>query len=161
MNHYYFQSPIGTLKICEEDNCITQLSLEKEWSDTLIDHSPFTAHSDLLYEASHQLSEYFAGKRKTFDLPLCPKGTDFQKRVWKELTGIPYGETRCYQDIAVGIGNANAVRAVGQANNKNPIIIFIPCHRVIGKNGTLVGFGCGLDVKQKLLELEKTQPSIY
>lgn len=99
--------------------------------------------------------EYFNGQRKSFDLPLNPKGTEFQKKVWNALLNIPYGSTCSYKDIAVNIGNEKACRAVGGANNKNPIFIIIPCHRVIGKNGSLVGYGGGLDIKLKLLELEQ------
>ncbi|MDO5305693.1 MAG: methylated-DNA--[protein]-cysteine S-methyltransferase, partial [bacterium] len=93
-------------------------------------------------------------KRTVFNLKLAPKGTPFQKKVWAELLKIPYGKTVSYQDIAVSIGNPDACRAVGMANNKNPIPIFIPCHRVIGKNGNLTGYAGGLDCKQALLEIE-------
>ncbi len=109
----------------------------------------------LIREAAKQLKEYLSGKRKTFDLSLDPEGTPFQKAVWKTLTGIPYGETRTYKDIAERIGNPKACRAVGMANNKNPIAILIPCHRVIGAGGKLVGYAGGLDIKKKLLDLEK------
>lgn len=102
-----------------------------------------------------QINEYFEGKREQFDVPLKCEGTPFQQSVWRQLQKIPYGETRSYQEIAIGIGNEKAVRAVGQANNKNPIMIIIPCHRVIHKNGDITGFACGLEVKQYLLELEK------
>lgn len=111
-------------------------------------------HSDLLYEAYVQLNEYFTGKRKVFDLPINLNGTSFQQKVWKELRNIPYGETKSYRDIASSIGNKKAVRAVGCANSKNPILIIVPCHRVINKNGKLGGFACGIDVKKFLLELE-------
>ena len=112
-------------------------------------------HSDFLYEVYTQVNEYLTGRRKQFDVPLKYQGTQFQQSVWQELQKIPYGETRSYQEIAIGIGNEKAVRAVGQANNKNPIMIIIPCHRVIHKNGDITGFACGLEVKQYLLELEK------
>ena len=102
-----------------------------------------------------QLEEYFAGKRKQFDVPLRLVGTEFQQAVWNELLAIPYGETRSYKQIAHGIGKPAACRAVGMANNKNPISIIIPCHRVIGSNGALVGYGGGLDMKRKLLALEQ------
>jgi methylated-DNA-[protein]-cysteine S-methyltransferase len=107
-----------------------------------------------LYEVFKQLNEYFAGNRQNFQLPLKCNGTVFQNRVWSELQKIPYGETRSYEDIAIGIGNKKAVRAIGQANNKNPIMIIIPCHRVIHKNGSIGGFGCGIDTKKYLLDLE-------
>jgi len=105
--------------------------------------------------AAEQLVEYFAGKRKQFDVPIRPVGTDFQEAVWKALLNIPYGETRSYKQIAQEIGSPAACRAVGMANNKNPISIIIPCHRVIGSNGALVGYGGGLEMKQKLLALEQ------
>lgn len=150
---YAFKSPIGVLRLWEEEERITGLNLERPGEETQNPHG-FTAHSELLYEAYRQLTEYFAGGRRDFDLPLRCDGTAFQQRVWKELTRIPYGETRSYQDIAAGIGNPKAVRAVGQANNRNPVMIIVPCHRVIHKNGDITGFGCGTEVKRYLLELE-------
>lgn len=110
----------------------------------------------MLEKACVQLGEYFAGKRKSFDLPIKMHGTIFQKQVWQELLRIPYGETLSYQDIAVAVGNPKAVRAVGQANNKNRIIILIPCHRIINKSGALGGFSCGANIKTFLLNLEKS-----
>lgn len=109
-----------------------------------------TAFSDVVA----QLDEYFSGTRKAFQLSLNPHGTDFQKRVWKELQKIGYGQTTSYSEIAKKIGNPKACRAIGLANGKNPIPIIIPCHRVIGKNGSLTGFGGGLTVKKQLLDLE-------
>lgn len=111
--------------------------------------------SPLEQEAAKQLDEYFKGKRKNFDLPLNLKGTEFQKKVWEALKQIPYAQTRSYKEIAMVIGNKNASRAVGMANNKNPCPIVVPCHRVIGSNGSLVGYALGLDIKKKLLDLEK------
>ena len=105
--------------------------------------------------AIEQLNEYFTGKRKDFDLPLAPSGTHFQQKVWAQLQKIPYGQTRSYKDIAQSVGSPKGFRAVGMANNKNPIAIVIPCHRVIGADGSLVGYGGGLDMKQSLLDLEK------
>jgi len=101
-----------------------------------------------------ELEEYFAGARRAFDFPLDLRGTDFQRACWHALLAIPYGETRSYADIARAVGKANAFRAVGMANNRNPIAIVVPCHRVIASDGTLCGYGGGLDVKRKLLELE-------
>ncbi len=101
-----------------------------------------------------QLAEYFAGERKQFDVPLALRGTPFQLEVWRALQRIPYGETRTYADIARAIGRPTATRAVGGANGANPIPIIIPCHRVIGSNGGLTGFGGGIDVKRRLLDLE-------
>lgn len=114
----------------------------------------------LLKKANVQLQEYLSGKRKIFDLPLEPIGTDFQQKVWSSLQKIPYGKTNSYKEIAESIGNIKAARAVGMANNKNPILILIPCHRVIGANGKLVGYAGGLDVKDKLLKIEKQNASI-
>ena len=109
-----------------------------------------------------QLGEYFAGTRREFDLPLEPRGTDFQRRVWQRLTGIAYGDTTTYGALAVALGNAKGSRAVGLANGSNPIPIVIPCHRVIGADGSLTGFGGGLSIKARLLELERgaTQPRL-
>ena len=108
-------------------------------------------------ETTRQLEAYFSGKLKSFDLKLAPEGTEFQKSVWKALCRIPYGETRTYKEIAESIGNPKAYRAVGLANNRNPIAIIIPCHRVIGVNGKLTGYASGLDVKEYLLKLEEKE----
>ncbi|MDE1548235.1 methylated-DNA--[protein]-cysteine S-methyltransferase [Jeotgalibaca caeni] len=108
----------------------------------------------LLKTAKKQLLEYFQGQRTEFDLPLSTKGTPFQEIVWQALREIPYGEVRSYKQLAIAIGNPKAVRAVGMANNRNPISVVTPCHRVIGSNGALVGYGGGLAVKEYLLNLE-------
>ena len=110
--------------------------------------------SSILEQTKKQLDEYFTGNRKTFDIPLHPVGTDFQKKVWHVLLNIPYGETRSYKEIAQSIGSPNSVRAVAGAIGANGISIFIPCHRVIGSNHSLTGFAGGLDAKRRLLELE-------
>lgn len=154
INTYTFKSPIGFLKISEENDRLIGLSLQQKEADSApLQNS--ARHSELLYEAYKQINEYFSGKRKRFELPIHGKGTAFQRQVWEELQKIPYGETRSYEDIAVGIGNPKAVRAVGQANSKNPLLIIVPCHRVIHKNGSITGFACGTDVKKYLLDLEK------
>ncbi len=114
------------------------------------------AETALIKEAARQLNEYLDGNRKTFDIPLALEGTPFQKAVWKALTDIPYGQTRSYREIAESIGCPKACRAVGMANNKNPATIFVPCHRVIGSNGNLVGYAGGMDIKKRLLELERS-----
>jgi methylated-DNA-[protein]-cysteine S-methyltransferase len=119
---------------------------EREW---VPDPAPFRS-------VIAQLSEYFAGRRREFDLPLGPHGTEFQRSVWKALTRIPYGETLSYGELARRIGNPRASRAVGLANGANPLPIVVPCHRVIGADGSLTGFGGGLDIKRKLLALERT-----
>ncbi len=117
--------------------------------------------SELLSRAVAELQEYFAGERTSFDLPLHPKGTEFQKLVWSALREIPYGETRSYGEIAQAIGRSKACRAVGGANNKNPIMLFIPCHRVIGSDGSLTGFAGGLDMKRRLLEMEAANRPVF
>lgn len=139
-------SPAGVLTLTEDGGCITGLHFGGSGSAN--DASP------VLDEAEKQLQEYFAGTRRSFDLPLAPAGTPFQRAVWDALRAIPYGETRTYAQIAEAIGNPKACRAVGMANNRNPIAILIPCHRVIGSNGSLTGYAGGLDVKERLLALE-------
>lgn len=146
-----YHAPVGDITLVENNGALTHLSYSaspKLPQDVLMQSTP------LLKEAARQLDEYFAKKRQTFDLPLNPVGTAFQQKVWAALQEIPYGHTASYKDIAVRIGNPKACRAVGMANNKNPIAIVIPCHRVIGSGGKLVGYAGGLHVKQKLLEVE-------
>ncbi|HIR02071.1 MAG TPA: methylated-DNA--[protein]-cysteine S-methyltransferase [Candidatus Aveggerthella stercoripullorum] len=113
------------------------------------------APSELTNRTANELQEYLAGKRTAFDIPLAPAGTDFQRAVWKALQNIPYGQTRSYADIAAVVGNPKATRAVGSANNRNPIAVLIPCHRVVGANGKLTGYAGGLALKQRLLDLER------
>lgn len=153
MRNYCFRdTPIGRVAIAEEDGKLVGFYFERAARELRrADVRETPVHAD----AFRQLDEYFAGTRKKFDLPLSPKGTVFQMKVWQALTGIPYGETRTYGQIAALAGNPKAARAVGLANNRNPIAIFIPCHRVVGADGKLVGFGGGLDVKAYLLELER------
>ena len=144
--YFIYETIIGEIYIACEDNYITNLGFGRvnyELHETEIIHETYT-----------QLSEYLDGKRKNFNIPLKIEGTEFQKSVWNALTMIPYGETRTYKDIAEQIGNPKSCRAVGNANNKNKIVIILPCHRVIGANGSLVGFGGGLDIKKKLLDIE-------
>lgn len=139
------KTPIGPLTLQADEVAVTAIRFGAGGAQ---DASP------LLDAAEAQLREYFAGARRTFDLPLAPHGTAFQQRVWAALRAIPYGETRTYGELAAAIGSPNASRAVGMANHRNPIPIIIPCHRVIGANGTLTGYAGGLEVKQKLLALE-------
>ncbi len=113
------------------------------------------APSELTNRTANELQEYLAGKRTAFDIPLAPAGTEFQRAVWKALQNIPYGQTRSYADIAAVVGNPKATRAVGSANNRNPIAVLIPCHRVVGANGKLTGYAGGLALKQRLLDLER------
>lgn len=147
-NVSYYDSPLGLIEIQSKEGSIIGLTFHKEkrYQEKI---------EDVLIEAKKQLGEYFSGKRKTFDLPLKTTGTKFQTKVWKELINIPYGQTLAYKEIAVAIGNENASRAVGNANNKNKIGIIIPCHRVIGSNRKLVGYEGGLWRKKWLLEHEK------
>jgi methylated-DNA-[protein]-cysteine S-methyltransferase len=154
VKHYcHYHSPIGKLLLIGCDGVLEELlfpnSQEKKNipDDWQYDETGFK-------EVLLQLTEYFAGKRQDFDLRLSPEGTAFQKRVWQELQKIPFGQTACYGDIAERIGNPKASRAVGMANGKNPLPIIVPCHRVIGKDGSLTGFGGGLEVKKQLLKLE-------
>ena len=146
-----YKTPIGRLEIGETNGIISRILFEKNKRLTGFERKETTA----IKTAAEQLFEYFDGKRKKFDIPLFLVGTDFQKAAWTALQTIPFGQTRSYKDIAEQIKNPKAVRAVGMANNRNPIPIIIPCHRVIGSNGSLTGFGGGLEVKQFLLDLEK------
>jgi len=150
MNVHHYQSPVGILEIKIGDKAVTDLNILKKYP-TARQHST----DPLMKEVCKQLGEYFAGKRKTFDLPLAPQGTPFQQTVWKKLQEIPYGQTISYSQEAKAIGHPKACRAVGSANGKNPIAIIIPCHRVIAANGSLGGYASGLDIKIQLLELEK------
>jgi methylated-DNA-[protein]-cysteine S-methyltransferase len=113
-------------------------------------------HNDdpYLFSVFKQLREYFSGERKTFNVPLDLDGTDFQKKVWEELQKIPFGKTISYKTLAENFGDVKAIRAVGKANGQNPVAIIVPCHRVIGTDGSLIGYACGLDIKEKLLQLE-------
>lgn len=149
-----FNSPIGLLQIQGTPTHITHIQFVSDTVQTQCIASVPQTWS-LGKHAIQQLSEYFTGKRKEFTLPLHPQGTDFQLRVWKSLQKIPYGQTRTYGEIALQIGNPKAARAVGLANNRNPLAIIIPCHRVIGANGNLTGYAGGLDCKAFLLNLEQ------
>lgn len=145
---FLYDSPAGRLWIAEENGAITDIRYGPV-------HDAEVLETPLLRSAFEQLSAYFNGSRRLFDLPLNAAGTAFQKSVWQALLNIPYGETRSYSDIARAVGNVRACRAVGMANNKNPIAVIIPCHRVIGADGRLAGYSGGLDIKRLLLELEK------
>ena len=138
--------PFGTLTLCARGDDLVALMLPDRPGPA----AP-GGKSAVLARTARQLDEYFAGKRHDFDLPLAPEGTAFQQRVWRELMKIPFGETWSYGELARAIGRPAAARAVGAANGKNPIAIIVPCHRVIGSNGTLVGYGGGLPTKQWLL----------
>ena len=146
---FFYETPVGKLCIGEEDGVIVRTTWSKIPTEYVLEET------ELILQCKMQLDEYFRGERKTFDLPLAPKGTDFQKKVWNALQKIPYGETRTYGEIAAAVGNPKGARAVGMANNKNPIGIIIPCHRVVGANGKLVGYAGGMDKKEWLLQLER------
>jgi O-6-methylguanine DNA methyltransferase len=154
---YYsrFNSPVGPLVIAVSDRGLVLLEFDHDqlmrkrwpkfsWEESQEKTRPYV----------QQLDEYFAGRRRKFDFPLDLRGTDFQKRCWRELLKVPYGKTASYAEIARAVGSPRAFRAVGMANHSNPIAIVIPCHRVIGANGSLTGFGGGLEIKRKLLVLE-------
>ncbi|ROR27439.1 methylated-DNA-[protein]-cysteine S-methyltransferase [Mobilisporobacter senegalensis] len=151
INVNFYNTRIGLFKIAEDGIGVTELEIvdEKEKDNLEISETP------LLAKAAKQLEEYLSGKRMIFDFPLNPKGTEFQKKVWEVLKTIPYGETWSYKQVAVALGKPTASRAVGMANNRNPIMIVVPCHRVVGSNGDLVGYAGGLDLKAMLLKLEK------
>lgn len=152
MNLCYYHSPVGWLRIIENGKGITMIEYISDAKDQL---TATEANTPLLKEAVRQLAGYFSGKRKDFTLPLDPQGTDFQMRTWDALRDIPYGETRTYKQIAEAIGCPKGFRAVGLANNRNPISIVVPCHRVIGADGSLTGYAGGLDIKEQLLAIEK------
>jgi len=151
MNLYYYQTELGKIGIAENNGSITRLFFQ---TDTVPDNVQL-CETDLLKESWRQLAAYLAGDLKEFSLPLHPEGTSFMQQVWKVLCTIPYGTTASYKDVAVAVGRSNAARAVGLANNRNPIPLFIPCHRIIGANGKLVGYRGGLALKEKLLALER------
>lgn len=156
-NYAICRTPVGELYIVCENEKIIAVYLDRKTFLQENNHAQLVRNENhpLLKEAVRQLNEYFAGTRKEFELPVRLQGTPFQLSVWEELQKIPYGETRSYQEIAVAVGNKNAVRAIGQANKANPLPIIIPCHRVIGKNKKLTGYaGKKVDVKAKLLEIE-------
>ncbi len=148
----YYACPYGWVEIGYEDEKIVSISSKEEQKPGPNQEG---VHSELSDRAFAQLSEYFEGKRRTFDLPLKLNGTKFQVAVWRALLDIPYGETRSYQEIASAVGNPKACRAVGMANRNNPIWIVVPCHRVIGADGRLTGYAGGVEMKRSLLELEQ------
>jgi methylated-DNA-[protein]-cysteine S-methyltransferase len=149
LRYTYVDTPIGAILVARDENTIIEIHFAGAEPK-----SDWTRDDDALREAAAQLRAYFAGERTTFDLPLAPRGTEFQQSVWDALQRIPYGETTTYSTIAERIGRPAAIRAVGAANGANPIPIVIPCHRVIGASGSLTGFGGGIDVKRQLLALE-------
>ena len=147
MEKSYYKSPIGILEIICENSKLVSLKLVDCCEKT-------TVETNFIKDIKKQLDEYFLGKRTIFNIKINPAGTDFQKLVWKELQNIPYGKTKSYSEVAESIGNKNTQRAVGNACNKNPIMIIIPCHRVVSKNNNLGGYAYGSIIKQKLLNVE-------
>ncbi|MBK9403028.1 MAG: methylated-DNA--[protein]-cysteine S-methyltransferase [Ignavibacteria bacterium] len=148
----YYESEPGLIEITAGETGIITLYFTKKKSNLKSDSKSFPVH---LKDCIRQLDEYFKGKRMTFDLPLIISGTDFQKKVWNELKKIPFGKTASYKEIALKAGNIKAVRAIGNANNKNKIAVIIPCHRVIGSDGKLSGYAGGVKRKKWLLEHER------
>lgn len=146
MKKYKYQTQIGSIWIGEEDEQIVKISFSDIDGEVL--------ETPIIKNTYKQLCEYFAGERKVFDIPIKLKGTQFQKKVWEAVMKIPYGKTASYKDIACKIGNPKASRAVGMANNRNNLLIIIPCHRIISSNGDLTGYAGGLEVKKFLLKLE-------
>lgn len=155
MNFQYLDTPIGMLRLLSDGTHLLAIEFEGQYSDTADSRE---CNDVVLSRCALQLSEYFRGTRQTFDLPLGARGTPFQQSVWDALREIPYGEVRSYRDIARSINNAAAVRAVGAANGRNPLPIVVPCHRVIGSDGSLTGFAGGLAMKTLLLQLEGVLP---
>jgi len=156
--HVDIESAVGWLRLAESNGALCAVEF--------LDRRDAPAHGSVADEracgtARRQLAEYFEGKRRTFDLPLAPDGTAFQRRVWEELCRIPYGDTISYRELAARIGQPTAMRAVGLANGRNPIAIVVPCHRVIGADGSLTGYGGGLDRKRYLLGLEQGTPPFW
>lgn len=148
MNYTVFDSFIGKIKVIEEENKVIEIKFVK-------DEKNVSPETEILKLVKKELQEYFCGKRKEFTFPFKVYGSEFALKVYKALMEIPYGETCSYKDIAKKIGNENSQRAVGGANNKNKLPILIPCHRVIGSNGKVIGYAYGIEIKQKLLELER------
>ncbi len=160
METFYYSrmnSPVGALLIVASHRGLVRLEFDRDTEQV-----PANAVSSEEKTAPYvrEMEEYFRGERQRFDFALDLRGTDFQKRCWQALLEIPYGETRSYADIARAVGNPRGFRAVGMANNRNPIAIVVPCHRVLASDGTLCGYGSGLDVKEKLLQLEKNAKAV-
>jgi methylated-DNA-[protein]-cysteine S-methyltransferase len=158
MQYAVMNTPIGVLTVASTEKGIASIQFgdcaPRGQAGNVTDESTSV-------ETVQQLTEYFEGKRQSFDLPLDVQGTPFQKAVWTELQRIPYGETRSYGEIALAIGRPGAARAVGMANHDNPLAVVIPCHRVVGKNGSLTGYAGGLELKAQLLSIERQQRTLF
>jgi O-6-methylguanine DNA methyltransferase len=150
-------SPVGPLFLAASPKGLVRLEFEARVQNLNPKIIQLQESRKVLAPYLDQLDEYFAGQRREFSIPLDLRGTDFQLQCWRALLDIPYGETRSYRDLAQVIGHPNAFRAVGMSNNRNPIAIVVPCHRVIAADGSLCGYGGGLDIKRKLLDLERAQ----
>jgi methylated-DNA-[protein]-cysteine S-methyltransferase len=149
------ESPVGKLKLLANPNALVAVLSEYERADRIkLGAARLNPQHPILLEAERQLKEYFFGERTEFNLPLEPNGSAFQKKVWRALGEIPFGQTRSYSELAKAVGSAKACRAVGAANGRNPLAIVVPCHRVIGSDGSLTGYAGGLEVKAALLALE-------
>ncbi len=149
------ESPVGKLKLVASANALVAVLWPREAPNRIrLDAAALAPQQAILLETERQLAEYFSGARTEFDLPLQPVGSEFQKKVWRALREIPFGQTRSYLDLATAIGSSKAARAVGAANSKNPLSIIVPCHRVVGSNGSLTGFAGGVETKAALLALE-------
>lgn len=148
------ETPVGPLTVTATEKAVTAIRFGTQVPEGSTRCTGAEA-TPLLRRAAEEIGAYFAGSRRKFTLPLAPEGTPFQQKVWEALRSIPYGETRTYKQIAIQIGHNQSFRAVGMANNRNPIVIMVPCHRVIGYDGTLTGYAGGLDIKEQLLDLEK------
>lgn len=157
-SHIVIESPVGPLTLVAQDGALLGLYMDLQRhrpdDEDLGEDEPAGRQAEPFKNAADQLDAYFTGSLTRFTLPLAPRGSEFQRRVWAALLKIPYGETESYGELAARIGSPGAARAVGLANGKNPIGIVIPCHRVVGSNGSLTGYGGGLDRKKQLLELE-------
>ncbi|MDR0676572.1 MAG: methylated-DNA--[protein]-cysteine S-methyltransferase [Elusimicrobiota bacterium] len=160
---YFYNTIIGELGIAEQNERITNIYFQNNLNrkNFLTQNNLKLNETDIIRKAISEIYDYFDGKLSQFSVKIEPNGTEFMKKVWNKLMEIPYGETRSYKDIATMIGNEKAARAVGLANNKNPIPIIIPCHRVIGTNKKLIGYAGGLDIKRKLLTLENNFKSFF
>ena len=155
LSYKEMKSPVGKLKLVASANALLAVLWEQERPNRIkLATLKLDPQQPILIETERQLREYFAGTRNEFDLPLEPTGSEFQKKVWRALREIPFGQTRSYLDLAKSVGSAKAVRAVGAANGKNPLSIVVPCHRVVGANGALTGFAGGIETKAALLTLE-------
>lgn len=160
MYYSYLDSPVGPLLLAGDGEALRMISFSRGKKSR--DANPeWERRDDAFGQARRELAEYFAGQRREFTVPIRPEGTPFQRAVWSALETIPYGATRAYRDIAEQIGRPSATRAVGMANGSNPLPIVVPCHRVIGANGSLTGFGGGIETKRFLLDLERSRSGLF